>query len=326
MHAHTIPTDAQISLIGFEESLATTRFIIAMRDLLLEISGVMDLSLLDGVTVAWDLAEGLQAIDREPDSPQISFTNTEHLKCVAKVVPVTKDGDPRIHVVYTAPFVVGIATPEDKHFQQAQGIVVHELGHVAEHKWYLDAFPERRLDQGYSDSVAALLLGTAEVMWSEYAACRLSAPYASPDELVTRYANSLSTTAEVAPVATAAAVSDFRLHRDVDLLLIEAGGAVCEPLRHIGYLLGHLHGLGRNLRALEACPELPSGYTKLWDRSATELQRLWDNRGAWSEHGAAFHPLRSIAEWAMGEFGIQFHPLADGRTYVSVGAAHRRPI
>ena len=39
MHAHTIPTDAQISLIGFEESLATTRFIIALRDLLFEISG-----------------------------------------------------------------------------------------------------------------------------------------------------------------------------------------------------------------------------------------------------------------------------------------------
>lgn len=314
----TVPDGAPLILQGFSESEDTERFSDALNDFLMVLSRRLDLSLLDGVTVTWDLAAGFRSIDRGPEAPEISFTDNEQLRCVAKVVPVLRSGVPRIHIVYNAPFVISVADPDSPYHSEARQILAHECGHVAEKKWYLDAFPERGLDKGYRDTVAALLVGTAEVMWSEYAACRLTARYGDADSLKHRYAQSLLDVATVVLHKATPAINAFRLHRNVDQLLSEAGAAVCEPLRMFGYLHGHLDGTNDATPIAELCPALPQAYVDLWETAGSALRRIWDSRNAWKGYDATFDNLRCVAEAAMNATGVYFQPFPDGRTYVYV--------
>ncbi len=274
LSAATIPDGVSLTLQNFSESEDTERFSDALNDFLVNVSRQLDLSLLDGVTVTWDLAAGFRSIEREPDAPEISFTDNEQLRCVAKVIPVIRNGAPKIHVVYNAPFVVSLADPESPYYLEACQILAHECGHVAEKKWYLDAFPERGLDKGYRDIVDALLVGTAEVMWSEYAACRLTARYGDADQLKRRYAKSLQDVADVALPNATPAIKAFRLDRNVDQLLHRAGAHICEPLRMVGYLYGHLDGTTDSTPIVDLCPNLPQSYSSLLEAARRALQKI----------------------------------------------------
>jgi hypothetical protein len=314
----SIPDGTHLVLLDFSESEDTARFSDALNEFLVELSRQLDLSLLDGVTVTWDLAAGFRSIERGMDAPDISFTDNEQFRCVAKVVPVTRNDTPKIHVVYNAPFVVSLADPDSPHHLEARQILAHECGHVAEKRLYLDAFPERGLDRGYRDTVDALLLGTAEVMWSEYAACRLTAHYGDPNQLKRRYAQSLCDVSNVAFQKANPAIDDFRLDRNVDRLLHRAGAHICEPLRMLGYLHGHLDGTADSMPIAELCPNLPPAYSSLWDAARKGLRQVWDTRKAWANYDTTFRDLRNVAEAAMNAADIHFQPMQDGRTYVYV--------
>lgn len=314
--ATTVPATAQLIPLGFPQSADTDIFFDALCGFIIDLGRDLDLSLLDGVTVTWDLAEGFRSIDRGFDAPPITFTDTAQLRCVAKVIPVLREGAQKIHIVYNAPFVVSIADPDSPHYLEAKQILAHECGHLTESLWHLNAFPERGLGRGYPDTVAALLVGSAEVMWSEYATCRLTAQYGDVEALKLRYAQSLTDVAAVVAKDAEPAFQAFRLNRNVDDLLRAAGGVICEPLRMFGYLHGHLDGIDDKTPITDLCPTLPSEYIALWDAAGTELRRIWDSRGNWKGYFTTLEGLRGLAETAMNNAGIHFTPMPDGRTYV----------
>lgn len=318
MSTSTLPDGASTYLLDFVKSEDTLNFLVALNELLLELAQDWDLSLLDGVTVTWDFAKGLKSIDREPDAAEITFTDNTDLKCVAKVVPVQRAGLWKVHVVYNAPFVLPLCEPSYEDHAEARQIVAHECAHVAERKWWLDAFPERRLNQGYEDSVGALLLGTADIMWSEYAACRLTAPYTDADALTTRYAHTLGSVSQRLQSRISPAFEVAKQKKIAEVLLRDVGALICEPLRLMAYLHGHLDGANQRLPIDQLCPGLPDEYVRLWDALRAALRRVWATRGAWKTYPETFDELRGIAEAAMNARGIFFGPAEDGSTAVYV--------
>jgi hypothetical protein len=320
VRAPTLPSQLPVSLIAWDSESNARDFGEMLLGLLGELSCSLDLERLAGVTATYDFEQGFALIERGFDATPITYTATEELRCVAKCIPVLREGRPMQHVVYHAPFIEDLAADADTDaFLDALHILAHECGHVVELKWRDEAFPGTTLRERYDSHVDALLLGTADIAWSEYAACRLTAQWSRQTMLRDRYAETLATHVGLAWPQARAAILEFRRHGDIARVLTEAGQPLCEPLRLAGYLFGHLDGMGDDSAVTTLCPGLEgASILPLLERCRTHLRAMWDTRGQWTTTEATFAPLRQVAQDAMASGGIFFDPMPEGGYYVRI--------
>ena len=316
----TLPRDVIVTLLGFGENDRVIEFGEIVMAHLRGISRYVSLERLAGVFVTTDLRAALENIDHGYDNPpQLTYTDNEQLRCAAKSVTVARRGIAHIHIVYDAQFIAALTNPQDEHYDMALHILAHECGHVAEMTWRDLAFPRLVMRRGYPNVVEALLRGTADVCWEEYAVCRLTARFGNAEELKSQYSTSVAAVVSSGLESANTSVAMYRLSGDLDALLHEAGSALCEPLRIIAYLLGHLDGTEDDTAIEVICPALSSSpFLSVFSTVRDALRVIWDSRLDWQDDSVVFSDLRSSAEEAMRICGITFEPLTDGGTYVHV--------
>jgi hypothetical protein len=310
----SLPANLQLSLMGFESEEKARELGDAFSATLIEISRYLDLERMAGATVTWNFEEAFAAIDRgfEGASP-ITYTQTNELTCVAKCIPVLRNGVPHHHVVWHAAYLAALMDPEHEHHMYAIHVIAHECGHVVDLKWRDQAFPDVFLRPTYQTHVAALLDGTAAIVWEEYAACRLSAILSDKEDLRATYVTAITSVASVAKPQANTAILAYRRHADISQVLTEAGGPLSEPLRAAGYLLGHLDGIDDTTPLAELCPGLVgTPYLELLEKLRVELRHVWSSRAEWTTIPEVFAGLRQIAEDAVAAGGINFKETDEG--------------
>src|SRR3546814_650646 len=112
--------------------------------------------------------DGLRPFDR---------TNTEELQGVAKTCQVRRYGVTKSHIVFNAAMLVPLIAVEQTsqaERQEAMGLIAHECGHVEINKHLEAAVPDARLGANIEDFERAVLFQIANVIWDEYAVCRLT--------------------------------------------------------------------------------------------------------------------------------------------------------
>lgn len=280
---NTIPSSTQIQLRGFNECKETQDFIAALKDVLLDCGEMMDLGRLAGVTVGFDFDDAVQSVELGFESAHAkSYTNDGDFVCVGKAMNVIRDGVVMSHVVYNANLIGPISDPDHAGFMQAAHIIAHELGHVTELKWRDEALPGVMLKYNSPDWVNALLLQVAVVIWEEYAACRLTAPWGDSKQQKDGYAASFDMAATNALPRVHTAIRRYRHHGDVDKLLDEAGKDLAPAIKALGYLLGHLDGSEVEVDIAEICPKhVQTIYQEFVPRFHEELREIWNTRESW---------------------------------------------
>jgi hypothetical protein len=310
----SLPPNLQLSLMGFESVENANEFGEAFSATLIEISRYLDLERMAGATVTWNLDDAFAAIDRGFEGAKpITYTQSNELTCVAKCIPVLRNGVPHHHVVWHAGYLAALMDPEHEHHMYAIHVIAHECGHVMDLKWRDQAFPGVILQEGYDGYVAALLDGTTSVVWEEYAACRLSAMLSDKEDLRATYVTAMTSVSKVAKPQANAAILAYRRHGDIDQVLTDAGGPLCEPLRAAGYLLGHLDGIDDNSPLAELCPDLAgTPYLDLLEKLRVELRNVWSTRAEWTTIPEVFAGLRQIGVNAVAAGGIYFNETDEG--------------
>lgn len=102
----TVSTGCQLSCRGFPDEATALSFGAAINSAIVELGRVMDLSLLDGVTVGYDYDDALASVDLGYESTVAKTYSTGSLVGVAKFLRVLRDGKVRAHVVYHAHSIV----------------------------------------------------------------------------------------------------------------------------------------------------------------------------------------------------------------------------
>jgi hypothetical protein len=316
----TLPPNTQLSLMHFPDNPEWTRlFSDELTSGLFELSRLFDLGRLAGVTVGYDFDKALNSVDLGFESTSArDYTNNSDVICVAKAMNVLRDGRPMAHVVYNANVVQHITDPEHSFHEAAINIIAHELGHVAELKWRDEAMPGMTLKYHPPSYVDALLLQMATTCWEEYAACRLSARFGNPEELLTTYAANFNLAVKKALADAQKEIRRYRTHGDIEKMLIEAGKPLAMPFKLVGYFLGHLDGLERDANPLDLCPDLAGSlYEPLLPEIWAALRKLWDTKEEWNST-AIFDDLVKVAHDCFAAGGIDLQKQADDRYYVSV--------
>lgn len=314
----TIPESLCINLQGFSEESDARKFGNLLAAKIQAISRFIDLERIDGVTVAFDYDQALINLDRgfSPSRPLTRSSNT-HTLGVAMAAPVLREGVVKGHLLFYAPCIIQLELGSGEEYYEALYTVAHECGHIEDLKFRDECFPKTILQKKVTDQKAALLHQTADLLWEEYAACITSAIFRPEQSDIYEEAFILALT-NAREIANGA-IREYRIHSDTELVLNEAGNALCEPLRMMAYLLGHLDGIGKNLESLPNVRALleNSEYSPFIDRLSLCLRKMRSEKKLWKSM-RVYSPLCKIVDDIYCHGGLVLNELPDGNIYVDV--------
>lgn len=286
------------------------------------ISTSLDLSRLDGVTVAYDYDDALAELDRGVEGLRpLRRSNDDQLIGVGMAPAVIRDGVVKVHIVFNAPYVEDIENDQgdepDEGFWAALYLLAHECGHVQVTSDKDHAFPNMILQHVVSDYEEAIFMQVNEACWEEYAACRLSAAFGRGR--LPLYEEGLRGVLGVARERAAEARENFWQHGDLNRAVEELVPPLVEPLRLASYVLGHLDGLADDITISDETKQAldDAGYADLIEDLATALRSLWDDRREWG-HVSRFDIIGNVARDALWSGGLAIQPAANGGATINV--------
>lgn len=322
---HLPPTTAAsvpVSVQGFANADAAAELGKIVGEFVLTIGSFVDLSTLDGVTIAVDFDAALAGIDRGMEGLRpLDRTNTEEMQGVAKTCQVVRDGKVKSHLVFNASMLVPLIAPDETELEDRQTalrVIAHECGHVQVNAQMEERVPDARLGTKIGDFERAVLFQIAEVCWDEYAVCRLTA------RLAPRQNEQHADTVEaVAPQARARAnehIRTYRRHGDLYRLLGEGGSEFCQPLKAAAYLLG---GMDAESKGWTDYPQARAaieagGYATLIEALQGRCRALWESQADWDTHNDVLAPLIDLARDAFASGGIYFRRDWRGEWHIDV--------
>jgi hypothetical protein len=238
---------------------------------------------------------------------------------VAKTADVLRQGIVKYHIVFYAPAVLGLEQPDgSEECWFSLGLIAHEAGHIEERMHRDKTFPRADLrPPQFASREATQLTHVSEIAWEEYAACRLSAAFC--ESQLPTLLQTLIDVLNKAQVQANDAIIRYRRHASIPQVLAEAGTPLIEPLRLLGYVLGHLDGSGKDFDDLvEVSTALAAtGYSEFASRFKVELRALWDSVGHWTSP-SEFVAMNGIVRDVFVAGGLIFHTQPDGGLYVEI--------
>lgn len=314
----TAPDCIPVNARGFDDEERATNFAHYIAETVRIISRYIDLSRLDGITVAYDYEEALSQLDRGyKPTRKLSRTSTDQLLGVAMAPAVIRNGNIKGHLVFSAPRILPIEDAGSDSFKDALYLIAHECAHIEDLRHRDERFPKTILQTKIIDTEEAFFAEITSILWEEYAACRISAPFGSEQAQV--YEESFISVLDVANDKANEAIRSYRSHADLNRVLEEAGTPLCEPLRIAAYLIGHLDGLQENWDIVPQAFKRLEGnsYSTSINQLADALDYLWSTRENWETYGV-FDPLKEIVRKVLATGGMIITRQSDGQMHLDI--------
>lgn len=285
---------------------------------------IFDLKRLKQVIVARDYDATLAALERGATvSGPLKATCDGLGVGIAMTPTILDEGEPKSVIVFNALHMSVFAEPERADLEGLRKemgyTIIHECAHVHDLEMRVKCLRDviMKVQLGPRDGI---LFPIADACWSEYIACRLSAPFA-PDSTLQGYVEVLVKSLEGAVGTADAAIRQYRMHHDIGRLVGEAAGVYKRLLTYGAYLVGHVDGLSQSLG--DAVPDVMSAierngwFKPFLERLRSELQALHGTYGEW-ESLEVYEPLKRLACELLKDRGIDVQAKPDGGAYIDV--------
>lgn len=317
----TLPDSIGCFVQGFSDEAIAQKLGLSVLSYVGEFSKYIDLSTLDGVTIAIDYDAALAGLDRGFDGVRrLARSDNDIIQGVAMTPAVLRDGEVRSHILFNAEVVYNLISDErtDKDIATSMSIVAHECAHVEVTAHKVQKIPEMRPGTHFKGFVASVTWPIVEHLWDEYAACRLASLWAGDDLRI--FSDSLTNALSVARERASTAIDQYRFHADVDRLVHEAAEHLGRPVRIASYLLGTMDGLGKSWSEFNGLVDLinEEGFRDYIDNLHKSLLQLWDTQDEWESSRETFSPLQDLVIDLIESQGIFIEPFDDGSAYVHV--------
>ena len=173
----TIPSDLQFSARMFPDEDYAKEAMYKLHSVLSVISQSIDLTNLDGVTVAFDYDEALADLDRGYETTY-TLTATKGVAIGVAMAPtVIRDGVIKTHLVLNANYALSILEgpgEETEYFWQSLHLIAHECAHVEVTAAFDKSFPGFLLQKTHSNILDNMRWQVILATWDEYAVCRIA--------------------------------------------------------------------------------------------------------------------------------------------------------
>ncbi|ABE64720.1 hypothetical protein Nham_4057 (plasmid) [Nitrobacter hamburgensis X14] len=169
----TRPLNVPMSFRGFDQE-AAEETASTLGYMLHEFGKIIDLSALDGMTVAFDYDDALTDLDRGYETVRVLTKTTEFGTGVAMTPAVLRDGVLKSHIVINAAVALMLKDEDKENANLAIHTIVHECAHVEITAAYEKCFPDELLKKRYGTILDCWRWDVIKACWDEYAACRIA--------------------------------------------------------------------------------------------------------------------------------------------------------
>ena len=304
-----LPDRCSLDLSCFEEPEVQDALAVAIEEILYVVtfSGI-ELQALDGVTVTSDCRAATCALQDLPQGQvPLEMNPQPEVMEMARTAAVRREGHLRFHIVLRRGLALSTLSPEPEMQRLALGCIAHEAAHVEHESHLYRMFPDSYGKPLECRNRSRQTYFKAMDVWSEYAACRSSATFRP--EAIAEFEGILCRAIED---SFTAAEEQIKAHREG-----RGAGDVFRELQQIfgdvficaGYLLGHVHGVERNLKDCTA--RLDEVFRKnppvqdLIKRLERTLYELWLQEFVW-ESIEVFAPIYDLICEMMAQSGLVF--------------------
>ena len=324
----TLPKDTQETLQGLTGE--TEEELRELGDKLLmcvaAISTAIDMSGLDGITVAVDYENALAKFDRGVEAlkgkSRLEPTNDGNAIGVAMTSTLLKDGKVKSHMFFHYYAVKGISCDRDsEEFQAALHIVAHECAHVEAASKFDSAFPGvlfRRHPDTWTALDQARWEYAIDACLQEYIACRRSSGFGKNplDDEVDVLLNTLNGLDEEANRM----VEECRRDKDYGKVFYGLFPLYGNLMKYSCYVLGTMHG---SRLTVEDASSLRDGLADSWfapyfDSLGKLCEALYESYGTWEDYGA-FDDIGNLLEQMVERKGVNARLCGDG-LYVTLSS------
>lgn len=314
----TAPENFLISLRAFETKEKSDQFAHVLRACVHEISRYIDLSDLDGITVALDYKEALLNLDRGYETSHKLTPSDDLAHGIAMTPAVMRDGKVKSHILLNVTYIQPLEDPAHKMFRESFHTLTHECTHVEINSVYNKVFPGELLQKVETDLHRNFRWQIIAACWEEYAATWISAPFGATP--TSGYEKTFILALSKARETANNHIKDYRLHGSVNQVLADVYRTYGNDLMKFAcYLLGTMVGLGLTLDDL---PETKAALVGHWfeprfTRLGEVCKEITDEFGKWRDK-ASFEKIGDIADEIIAEGGVIWTTLDDGSPYVDV--------
>jgi hypothetical protein len=289
----SIPKNFPVTFRGFNEEYAKD----LNEDLAFifhEFGKVIDISRLDGLTVATDYDAALAELDRGYKSVQRLEKSTEYAEGVAMTPSVLREDGLKSHIVINGSIVTLLKADDRDDVKLALHTIAHECSHVEVTAAYNACFPNELLQSRHGHVLDFWRWDVIFACWDEYAVCRIAGDM-SHDPLASYEATFVAVLNDI-DAKVLRLVKGFHGGNANDLVG-PVTGAYGDLMKFACYMLGALAGTDRSLKECQTATNALKGH---WFNSY--IQRLdeicgslFDQFGKWPNKGG-FEKLGSIVE------------------------------
>ena len=322
----TLPANTPVSIRGAlegDDQDTIQGFIDAIEGHLAAISQHIDLSGLDGVTIATDYADATAEVDR---GVAISDTSTRPTRDgiavgVAMTLSVLRANKVKSHIVLSHLDVRPILNPDDTSpYGLAVQALAHECAHVEIQHRFDSAFPNQTLRPAPATWTALdheKWRYAIQLTFDEYAASRLSAPFGA--DPLSGYVEALLKTLDRTSDHSRDLLRDWLDDGDFTKVFHGMFKTHGDLLIRSAYVLGTMDGLGMEL---DDVPELSgrlegSDLEPYFERLHQVCRSLMAEIGEWTAMDE-FHPIGDLLEDIVALRGVTVKLQPDGGLWVDV--------
>lgn len=279
----TAPKSISMSMRSFESTESATELANVIATHVQVISRAIDLSNLDGITVAYDYRQALAELDRGYETSYKLTPSTDFVEGVAMTPAVMRNNEIRSHIVFNAVYVQALADETSDFYLHAVHIVAHECAHVEITRAFDLAFPGTLLQQSYINPYDARRWDVILACWDEYAATRIAAGIGR--DPTTDYETSFIETLQKARDLANEKIKRYRLHANLAQILDEVHSIYGALMKLACYHLGNMAGKGITVA------DLPNTQTALednwfaphWALLEERCAAVWEMFGRWDD-------------------------------------------
>ncbi len=301
----SLPARCTVDVFCFEQAEIQQAVTIALEEALyIAAYAGIDLKALDGIAVAPECRAAACALQNLPEGqvPVKVSPRPESME-LARTAAVRRGKQLLFHIVLRPGLGLMALSPDQEMQRLVQACIAHEGAHVEHESHLYRMFPEsygKPLECGHRSRQTFL---KAMGVWSEYAACRSSAAFRP--EALEEFESILCRAILDSSGNAAEQIKAYSEGQNTSLAFRKIQQIFGDVFICAGYLLGHLHGLERNLR--DQAPRLQAVFDEQPDIEAlmTRLERvlheLWLREFVW-ESIDVFAPICDL----MAQQGMVF--------------------
>ncbi|WP_423212128.1 hypothetical protein [Paracoccus yeei] len=318
--AVTIPSHLQFSARGFADEEYAKEAIYKLHTVLSVISQSIDLTKLDGVTIAFDYDQALAELDRGYETAYKLTASKGIAIGVAMAPRVIREGVVKTHLVLNANYALSILEKpgeESDYFCQSLHLIAHECAHVEVTAAFDECFPGFLLQKAHSNILDNMRWQVILAAWDEYAVCRIAGSIGY--DPAGGYLETLVKVLSDTRVQCYEVIKAYRIHGDVGQVATEVYGKLGDLLKYSSYFLGAV-------AAQDAPEERPAAlvegsefdwFSPFYDRLIEAHGVLWGDFGKW-ERLDAFEAVGDILQDMADSVGVEATRQPDDLIYFDI--------